>query len=758
MHFAEPLWLLAGVIVCTFVAWQYRRFDSRQWNALGNFIAPRLIQQLTASVSRGRKFARRALFVAGLGLIFVAQARPQAGFVWEETHRKGLELLFAVDTSKSMLSRDVKPNRLARAKLAVEDLVDKLNGDGVGLIAFAGDAFLQCPITLDYNAFLESLQAVDTRTIPRGGTDIAAAIREAQATFKTRTAAEKVLVLLTDGEDLEAEGIAAAKDAAKDGVKIYTVGVGTAAGEMVPTSEEESETSYVKDDKGETVRSRLDEHTLRDIAGATGGMYEALGARGEGLTTIYDKGLAHFARHDLSSRRAKVYLEQFHWALLAALACFISSMLIGTRRKVAAPRKTAQSPVKRRSRSALMAGMLTLLVALPLTGHSSTATAENAYRSGNFAKAEEDYSATAAKDPKRPELQFNAGSAAYKAGKYAEAAAAFQNTLKSADIPVQQGAYYDLGNSQYRLGEKTAQSNPQETIKTWQEAVKSYDAALQLRSDDADAKYNRELVQRKLEALKRQEEKKRQQQQQKQDQQQSNQEKNQDQNSQSQNQNSQDSKGDSQKNEKSQGGQGDSQNAQEQNDQGKSQDQSSQSQNQNSQDSKGNSQKDDKSQDNQGNSQDSQDQKGQERKQDKDAQGQSLDAKDSKDNAQKNDNKSGDSQAGEQPKDKASSSNPANANEGDPKQAQANAAQPTKPDANASSKVMKGKAEAAHGEQSGEPGAAAAAEERREPGQMTRREAKQLLDALKGDDQRAPAVTQSATGGQARNHQLLKDW
>jgi Ca-activated chloride channel family protein len=740
MHFAEPLWLLAGVIVCLFVAWHYRRFDSRQRNSLGNFIAPRLIQQLTTSVSRGRRLAKRALFVAGLALIFVALARPQAGFVWEETHRKGLELLFAVDTSKSMLSRDVKPNRLARAKLAVEDLVDKLSGDGIGLIAFAGDAFLQCPITLDYNAFLESLQSLDTNTIPRGGTDIAAAIREAQATLKTRTAAEKVLVLLTDGEDLEAEGIAAAKEAAKDGVKIYTVGVGTAAGEMVPTSEAESESSYVKDEKGETVQSRLDEHSLREMADATGGMYEPLGVRGEGLSAIYDKGLAHFARHDLSSRRAKVYLEQFHWALLAAIACFISSMLVGTRRKVAPQGKTSQSPVKRRSRIGIATGVLALLASLPIVGHASPQTAENAYRAGNFGKAEEDYAATAAKNPQRPELQFNAGSAAYKVGKYAEAAAAFQNTLKSADIPVQQGAYYDLGNTQYRLGEKMVQSNPQETIKTWQDAVKSYDAALQLKTDDADAKYNRDLVQRKLEALQKKEEdkKKQQQQEQKQDQQQSNQENQQDQNGQSQDQNSNNSKGDSKKDDKSQSNQGNSRSGQSQKDQEKSQDQSGQSQEQKSQDSKGNSPKDDKSQGKQGDSQDKQKQNGEEKKQDQNVQSQNQDSKESKDNA--------------------SPSNPAKAKEGEEKQDRANAGQASKQDAGESGKVKKGNGEVAHAEQPGDPSAEAAADERREPGRMTRREAEQLLDALKGEDQKAPAVTQSTAGGRSRNSQSHKDW
>jgi Ca-activated chloride channel family protein len=186
MHFAQPIWLIAGAIICAPLVWLYRRFDLSQRSALTQFAAERLLTRLTASVSTSRRRIKRILFTLGVGLLFVALARPQAGFEWQETHRKGLELLFAVDTSKSMLAQDVKPDRLTRAKLAVTDLVDNLQGDGVGLVAFAGSAFVQCPVTLDYDAFRESLNALDTSTIPHGGTDIAAAIREAEAVFQER--------------------------------------------------------------------------------------------------------------------------------------------------------------------------------------------------------------------------------------------------------------------------------------------------------------------------------------------------------------------------------------------------------------------------------------------------------------------------------------------------------------------------------------------------------------------------------------------
>ena len=174
-----------------------------------------------------RRRVKRALVIAGVACLAVALARPLAGFRWEEARRKGLDLMFAVDTSKSMLAQDVKPDRLTRAKMAVEDLLEKLDGDRVGLVAFAGNAFLQCPLTLDYDAFRQSLDALDTKIIPRGGTDIASAIQETEAALEGNGNDERILVLLTDGEDLEGSALDAARAAAKNGLKIFTVGVGS---------------------------------------------------------------------------------------------------------------------------------------------------------------------------------------------------------------------------------------------------------------------------------------------------------------------------------------------------------------------------------------------------------------------------------------------------------------------------------------------------------------------------------------------------
>lgn len=549
MNFAQPYWLLAGLAACVFLLWRYRAFNRQQRAALARFVSPRLFTKLTATVSARRRRLKQGVFIAGVACLFVALARPQIGFRWEEAHRKGIELLVAVDTSKSMLTQDVKPDRLDRAKLAVNDLVNNLNGDGIGLLAFAGDAFLQCPITLDYDAFRESLDSLDTSTIPRGGTDIGGAIREAQSVLDARPGQEKILVLITDGEDLGGDAVAAAQSAAKDGLKIFTVGVGSSAGELIPVAGPNGGTDFVKDADGQFVKSRLDETTLKQIAAATGGMYEPLGQQGQGLTAIYEQGLAPFTRHDLASRQTKVYTERFQWPLLAGLLCFASELLTGTRKRVVrkVPARSAKAAIGATgpadnwfpTRAAVTVALA--LFVLPAVSHASPASAEKAYDKGHYSVAEQEYAATLAKEAKQPKLDFNLGSAAYKSGDYAQAAAAFQKTLNTTEVPVQQNAYYNLGNTQYRVGQATEKASPQDTIKTWEQAVQSYDAALQIKTDDTDAKFNRDLVQKKLEQLKKQ-----QQQQQQKQQQQNQQNKDQQQNQQSQNNQSQQKSGQSQ--------------------------------------------------------------------------------------------------------------------------------------------------------------------------------------------------------------------
>jgi Ca-activated chloride channel family protein len=512
MTFVFPWWLLGGVAACLGLLWMWQRYDARQRLTLARFISPHLRASLTQSVSAGRRRAKRGLLLGAIALLFVALAGPQGGYHWEQVTRRGNDIIFAVDTSRSMLTPDVKPDRLTRAKLAIGDFVGQLDGDAVGLIAFAGEAFVQSPLTLDHGAFQESLDALDTHIIPRGGTNIGSAIQEAQSALRSRAGSDKILVLVTDGEDLEGNALAAATAAAQqDGLKIYTVGVGTAHGDLIALPTEQGG-EYVKDTAGNLVRSRLDETALKAIASATGGLYAPLGAEGQGLESIYQQALAPLAKHDLASRQQKIYTQRYQWPLAAALVMLLASVLLGTRRRISRSNTNkASEPSGIQSVVPRAAALSALLLLAPLhEAHASTAGAAQAYAKGDFVAAERDYAAALQRDPKDPILQYNVGAAAYRAGQFSAANAAFTASLasgQSADtkrLTEQQNTYYNLGNTLYRTGQKTLQGSPQETIQTWSQAVKAYDSAMQLRAGDPDSTFNRDFVMHRLEQLKKQ--------------------------------------------------------------------------------------------------------------------------------------------------------------------------------------------------------------------------------------------------------------
>jgi Ca-activated chloride channel family protein len=184
VRFSDPHWLLAGLLTSMALIGMWRRYDVRQRAALAKFVAPHLRLMLTGSVSRVGRLMQRGLFLASTLCLFGSLAGPELGYHWEKISRRGNEVVFAIDTSRSMLTPDVKPNRLTRAKLAIDDMARQLEGDGIGIVAFAGSAFLVCPLTLDYGAFYQSLDAIDVHTIPRGGTNISSAIEAARAALR----------------------------------------------------------------------------------------------------------------------------------------------------------------------------------------------------------------------------------------------------------------------------------------------------------------------------------------------------------------------------------------------------------------------------------------------------------------------------------------------------------------------------------------------------------------------------------------------
>ncbi len=323
--------LPAMIALAVFYLWMLKRRRA----LMERFVDAHLMADIAPSMSTALKVVRILMVAAAVCLSLAALARPQWGFVWEEVKRTGIDMLIAIDVSKSMLATDVKPNRLERTKFAVRDLVKKLSGDRVGLVAFAGTAFLQCPLTIDYNGFLLSLDDLTTATIPRAGTSISSAIKEALGVFKGPDTKYKVLVIVTDGEDFEGDALKAARDAAEMGIKIYCIGVGTADGEIIPAMGRDGERGYLTDRSGQVVKTKLNEEILKKIAVSTGGSYVRATQAEFGLVLLYDKSISKLEKRDIEAKMRKHYQERYQYFLALAILLLFLEPLIPERKRVA---------------------------------------------------------------------------------------------------------------------------------------------------------------------------------------------------------------------------------------------------------------------------------------------------------------------------------------------------------------------------------------------------------------------------------------
>ena len=331
-HFAEPhwLWLAALAPVAVLLLHRYAAWARKRQLAL--FAAPELITDLLHSHSHVRRALKNLLLVVAIAAMGLAMASPQWGETAEISRALGEDILFLLDSSKSMLAADVRPNRLARAKYAILDFVQRHGSGRVGLVAFSGQAFLQCPLTFDYDAFREALLAIDEKTIPVPGTDIGRALDEGYRAMEKNNR-RKIMVLLTDGEDLEKTGVQTARDLAQKGIIVFAVGVGTASGSSIQVVNEQGITEPVRDTDGSIVQSRLDEASLTAIALATKGNYEPLGLLGEGLTRVRRQVESSTTFSD-SSKLRKMGVDRFHVPVAAVCIVLILESLIGTRRKM----------------------------------------------------------------------------------------------------------------------------------------------------------------------------------------------------------------------------------------------------------------------------------------------------------------------------------------------------------------------------------------------------------------------------------------
>lgn len=313
------------------LVWALFALLRRRRVALAQLVDPALLGVLAPAWNPARAKSRLVLRVLALALLVLALARPQWGFRWEEVRRQGLDLVVALDTSRSMMASDIKPTRLQQAKWGIRDLLRNLRGDRVGLVPFAGSSILQCPLTIDYAAFAMTLDDVYSGIIPKGGTAIEQALRTAVAAFPKDGTADRVILLITDGEDHEGDPLALLPELKEKGIRVYTIGIGTLEGEMVPAGDNQG--GYFKDRQGQIVKTALKEDVLQKLALGTGGTYVRSAPGDTGLERVFNESIANLKRSEQENRTAKIYEERFVWPIAAALLLLAWEALLSDRRK-----------------------------------------------------------------------------------------------------------------------------------------------------------------------------------------------------------------------------------------------------------------------------------------------------------------------------------------------------------------------------------------------------------------------------------------
>ena len=461
-----------------------------------------------------------ALLVLGVGFFIIALTRPQLGVDERDIEQSGRNILIAMDTSKSMLAEDLAPSRMERARLAAQDLLAKLSGDRVGVIAFAGRAFLQAPLTTDQEALVETIQTLDHTTIPRGGSSLASAINLAVETAQKARGTRHGLVIFTDGQETDEAALDAAKKAAELNIIILPVGVGTTDGTLIPDPDPLNEGGYIRDEDGNIVKSRLESGLLKEIARITSGEYVELSS--QPLTqAIVDRVMANLDRHHDKSRHLSKPIERYQWPLFAGILCIMLSQLLRPVNR--RPMRTAALPVDPRAtvhqpppmpRPAVVALLGGLLFLLPPQAHAVVApevkAAREQYKNEKYREAKEAFTRMLqSKEPPAPleELYYGLGAAELQLKEYDTSAKAFSDALKSRNPTVQKPALRGLATALYNQGDVLIKSDLEATIKAWTDSRDHFDTAMKLEPDQKSDEYkelseNRALVQKRLDEVK----------------------------------------------------------------------------------------------------------------------------------------------------------------------------------------------------------------------------------------------------------------
>jgi Ca-activated chloride channel homolog len=470
LTFARPEWLHALWLLPLGAA-LFWWAEQRRRALISRIVAPKLRSLLAGNTSPFRRWLRAACVLGALGLLAVTLAGPQLGYDTLEVPHRGRDVIIAMDVSRSMLATDVAPTRLQRAKLLAEDLVGELGSDRLGLVAFAGSAFLQAPLTLDHGAVLAAVDELDTDLIPKGGTNIAAAIRACEEAFGKAEGFSRAIVIISDGEELDADGLEAARQAGAAGIRIFTVGVGSEEGSEIPLGPGE----FVRDQSGKVVQSRLDAARMREIAEVTGGFYVPLDE--DAARLLSTDGIGRMQEVEMSASASRRPIERYQWPLGAAVALLCLQALVGERR-----------------RRPFAAAALWLLSA-----SSGWSSGLDEYNAGNYEQARQEFEQRLRMEPDAPGLQLNAGTAAYRLQDYGKASEFFSRAMLADDPLLRSSAEFNLGNTLFRQGE--GQEDKEKKVTDWKDAIAKYEAALKTRPDYTEAKENKEHVEELLKQL-----------------------------------------------------------------------------------------------------------------------------------------------------------------------------------------------------------------------------------------------------------------
>lgn len=324
----EHLYALIAIPFLVILFISLRRKRRKQLALIGDEL---LVARLMAETSTRKPVLRFTLFIIGITALILAWADPQIGSRLEEVKREGVDVIIALDVSNSMRAEDLQPNRLERAKQIISRLIDKLENDRIGMIVFAGQAYVQLPITTDYAAAKLFLSTIETNMVPTQGTAIGAAIDLALKSYTGNDNKHKSLIIITDGENHEDDAIESAREAAAQGVVIHTIGMGSPDGTPIPVGRGNGTADFLKDNEGNTVVTRLDEITLQKIAAEARGTYIHSTASDDGLNTILNQ-IGKMEKKTFGTKQYTDYEDRFQYFLAIALLCLLAESMIGERK------------------------------------------------------------------------------------------------------------------------------------------------------------------------------------------------------------------------------------------------------------------------------------------------------------------------------------------------------------------------------------------------------------------------------------------